>query len=70
MHLPEAQRRWAYGVVIAALAVLAFYGVLELEGIALWSVLAAAVLGIPAQSLALSNVGAEPEAYEGRPRVE
>lgn len=70
MHLTEQQRRWAYGVVIAALAVLAFYGVLELDGIALWTVLAAAVLGIPAQSLALSNVGVVPEAYEGRHRVE
>lgn len=62
INLTESQRRWAYGVAVAAFAVLAFYGVLTLEGVAMWTVLVAAVLGIPTNALAARNVGAPPEA--------
>ena len=69
-NLTEAQRRWAYGVAVAAFAVLAFYGVLTLEGVAMWTVLVAAVLGIPTNALAAKNVGASPEASGGKHRLE
>lgn len=68
-HLSEGHRKWAYGVVIAALGVLAYHGVMDLDGVAMWTVLAAAALGIPAQGLALANVGAEPEGYTGKHRL-
>lgn len=68
-HLSESQRKWAYGVVIAGLAILAFYGIVNLEGVALWSVLAAAVLGIPSNALAAKHVGASPEAPGGKHRL-
>lgn len=56
--LTEERRRWAYAVVIALLGVLASYGIIELDGVALWVTLAGAVLGIGSSGLAVTHVGA------------
>lgn len=68
MHLTEHQRRWAYGIVIAALPVLAAYGILGPDQAPMWVALAAAILGVSSSTLAAANVGAEPEDYTGRHR--
>ena len=70
MHLTEHQRRWAYGIVIAALPLLAAYGILGPDQAPMWVALAAAALGVSSSSLAAANVGAEPEDYAGRHRLE
>ena len=69
-HLTEKNRRWVYGIVIAALPILAAYGILGPEHAPMWVALAAAVLGVSSSSLAAANVGAEPEDYEGRHRLD
>lgn len=69
-HLTEKNRRWVYGIVIAALPILAAYGILGPEQAPMWVALAAAVLGVSSSSLAAANVGAEPEAYEGKHRLD
>ena len=70
VHLTEHQRRWVYGIVIAALPVLAAYGILGPDHAPMWVALAAAVLGVSSSSLAAANVGVDPEAYEGKHRLE
>lgn len=70
MHLTEHQRRWVYGIVIAALPLLAAYGILGPDQAPMWVALAAAVLGVSSSSLAAANVGVDPEAYEGRHRAD
>lgn len=70
MHLTEYQRRWAYGIVIAALPLLAAYGVLGPDQAPMWVALAAAVLGVSSSALAAQNVGVEPEQYQGRHRLD
>lgn len=70
MHVTETQRRWVYGIVIAALPILAAYGVLGPEQAPMWVALAAAVLGVSSSALAAQNVGAEPEEYVGEHRAE
>ncbi|KAA0916473.1 hypothetical protein [Dietzia sp. ANT_WB102] len=70
MNLTETQRRWAYGIVIAALPLLAAYGILGPDQAPMWVALAAAVLGVSSSSLAAANVGVEPEAYTGKHRAE
>ena len=68
MHLTEHQRKWVYGIVIAALPVLAAYGILGTDDAPMWVALAAAVLGVSSSTLAAANVGTEPEDYTGRHR--
>lgn len=52
-------RRYLYRVALAAIAVLAFYGIVNDEATVLWGTVAAAVLSLP---LADANVNAgEPE---------
>ena len=43
--LTPAVRRWAYGVITAAVPLLVIYGVIESETAPLWLALAASVLG-------------------------
>lgn len=70
MHLTESQRKWVYGIVIAALPVLAAYGILGPDHAPMWVALAAAVLGVSSSSLAAANVGTPPEDYTGKHRRE
>ena len=70
MHLTEHQRRWAYGIVITALPLLAAYGILGPYHAPMWVALAAAALGVSSSGLAAANVGVEPEDYEGRHRLD
>lgn len=70
MHLTEHHRRWVYGIVIAALPVLAAYGILGPEHAPMWVALAAAVLGVSSSALAAQNVGVHPEAYTGKHRLD
>lgn len=46
-------RRWLYGVALAVSALLAFYGLITDESLALWGTLAASVLSLP---VAAANV--------------
>lgn len=69
-HLTEKNRRWVYGIVIAALPILAAYGILGPEHAPMWVALAAAVLGVSSSALAAQNVGVEPEQYQGKHRIE
>lgn len=48
-----ARRRWAYGVIAAAGALAATYGVVTTEQVAAWLVLGGALLGVT--GLALAN---------------
>lgn len=48
-----AQRRWAYGVLVAAGTVAVTYGIVNTEQLAAWLVLGAALLGVG--GLALAN---------------
>lgn len=48
-----AQRRWAYGVLLAAGAVATTYGIVSNEQLAAWLVLGGALLGVT--GLALAN---------------
>lgn len=66
--LTEHRRRWVYGIVIAALPILAGFGILGPDDAPMWVALAAAVLGVSSTSLAAANVGAEPERYVGQHR--
>ena len=43
--LTPTVRRWAYGVILASVALLVAYGLLEAQVAPLWVALAAAVLG-------------------------
>lgn len=43
-------RKWLYRVALAVSALLAFYGLLTDESLALWGTLAAAVLSLPVAS--------------------
>lgn len=49
-------RLWLYGVVIAALAILVGYGIVDQGHAGLWLTLAAAVLGLGSTGLAAANV--------------
>lgn len=69
MHLTEHQRKWVYGIVIAALPLLAAYGILGPDHAPMWVALAAAVLGVSSSTLAAANVGTEPEDYVGKHRA-
>ena len=69
-HLNEHRRKWVYGIVIAALPILAAYGILGPEQAPMWVALAAAVLGVSSSALAAQNVGVEPEDYVGQHRLE
>ena len=69
-HLNEHRRKWVYGIVIAALPILAAYGILGPEQAPMWVALAAAVLGVSSSALAAQNVGVEPEDYVGKHRLE
>lgn len=70
LNLTEKNRRWVYGIVIAALPILAAYGILGPDQAPMWVALAAAALGVSSSGLAAANVGAEPESYEGRHRLD
>ena len=48
------KRKWIYGVIIAALPILAALGILEESNVPLWVALAAAIF---APSLAIAHVG-------------
>lgn len=45
-YLTPTVRRWLYVVSIAALPLLAYYGVIEPEALALWAPLLVAVLNV------------------------
>lgn len=50
-------RRWLYGVALAVSALLAFYGIITDESLALWGTLAAAVLSLPVASANTPKTG-------------
>ena len=54
--LSREARKWAYGVVVAALLVIGGYEIVTEGQVALWSTLAAAVLGISSSGLAAANL--------------
>ena len=54
--LSREARKWAYGVVVAALLVIGGYEIVTEGQVALWSTLAAAVLGISGSGLAAANL--------------
>lgn len=54
--LSREGRLWVYGVVIAALFVIAGYEIIDEGQVGLWSTLAASLLGVGGTSLAVANV--------------
>ena len=48
-------RKWLYGVMVAASPVVVAYGIVQVDKIGLWLVLAGAVLGIT-NTIAFNNV--------------
>ena len=54
--LGREARKWAYGVVVAALLVIGGYEIVTEGQVALWSTLAAAILGISGSGLAAANL--------------
>lgn len=61
--LSREARKWAYGVVVAALLVIGGYEIVTEGQVALWSTLAAAILGISGSGLAAANL--PPKDYSG-----
>lgn len=71
MTVTETQRRWVYGIVIAALPILAAYGVLGPDEAPMWVALAAAALGVGSSSVAAAHVGESGvDDYQVRHRAE
>lgn len=70
MQITEAQRRYAYGIAIAAAPILVGANLLTGDQADLWLNLVAAVLLLGSSTLAVANVGKEPEKYTGRHRLE
>ena len=70
MYLNETQRRYVYGIAIAAAPLLVAANILTTEAAALWLTPIAATLLLGSSVLAASNVGAEPEAYVGKRRAD
>ena len=54
--LSREARKWAYGVVVAALLVIGGYEIVTDGQVALWTTLAAAILGISGSGLAAANL--------------
>ena len=54
--LSREARKWAYGVVVAALLVIGGYEIVTEGQVALWTTLAAAILGISGSGLAAANL--------------
>ena len=50
-------RKWLYGIALAVSALLAFYGLLTDESLALWGTLAASVLSLPVASANTPKTG-------------
>lgn len=55
-HIPMEARKWIYMVALAAIALLITYDLLSPEQAPVWSALIAALLGLTAPALALSNL--------------
>lgn len=49
-------RGWLYGVIVAAGPLVTFYGLASADEVALWLGLGGTILGVPAGSLAVSNL--------------
>ena len=49
-------RAWIYGVLVAAGPLITFYGVATADEVVLWLGLGGTILGVPAGSIAVSNL--------------
>lgn len=49
-------RAWIYGVLVAAGPLVTFYGIASADEVVLWLGLGGTVLGVPAGSLAVTNL--------------
>lgn len=49
-------RAWIYGIIVAAGPLVVFYGIATADEVALWLGFGGTVLGVPAGSLAVSNL--------------